>query len=165
MGGEWVYVTRGLTDQQPLRHTRQRLGKAKRAELGAKMPGKAQAVASGNQLRDLVSALGEELGLTADIEVSVGRRIWGAKRRIDVVLKHPETRISLGVECKYQGTRGSAEEKIPATLEDIRAWPIRGIVVYSGEGFTTNMQAYLMSTGMAVEFVDLPTWLKLYFGL
>ena len=109
--------------------------------------------------------MGLSLGLIVEIEVEVGRRIWGARRKIDVVLKHPETRVSLGVECKFQGGRGSAEEKIPATLEDIRVWPIRGIVVYSGEGFTTNMQSYLLSTGMAVELPDLQKWLELYFGL
>lgn len=129
------------------------------------MPGKSKAVESGNGLRDLVAELGRELGLVAEIEVSVGRRIWGAKRRIDVVLKHIETRVSLGIECKFQGGPGSAEEKIPATIQDIRAWPIRGIVVYSGDGFSTNMESYLLSTGMAVGFEDLEHWLELYFGL
>jgi hypothetical protein len=129
------------------------------------MSGKAKAVENGNQLRDAVAAIGVELGLDADIEVKVGRRIWGAKRSIDVVLKDRDTRVSLGIECKYQGTKGSAEEKIPATIEDIRAWPIRGIVVYSGEGFSSNMQSYLLSTGMAVELGDVKKWLELYFGL
>ena len=129
------------------------------------MPGKSKAVESGNTLRDVVAELGRKLGLAAEIEVSVGRRIWGAKRRIDVVFKHPETRVSLGIECKYQGGPGSAEEKIPATIEDIRAWPIRGIVVYSGNGFSSNMESYLLSTGMAVGFEDLENWLELYFGL
>ena len=129
------------------------------------MSGKAKAVHSGAELRDQVVALGESLGLVADKEVSVGRRIWGVKRRIDVVLRHPETRRSLGVECKYQGTKGTAEEKIAGTIEDIRAWPIRGIVVFSGEGFSPNMRAYLLSTGMAVELGDVKTWLELYFGL
>ena len=129
------------------------------------MPGKATAVASGRELQDQVVAIGEELGLAAETEVVVGRRIWGAKRRIDVVLKHSETRVSLGVECKFQGGKGSAEEKIPATIEDIRAWPIRGIVVYHGDGFSNNMESYLLSTGMAVSLSDLPAWLELYFGL
>ena len=129
------------------------------------MPGKAKAVASGNELEQEVARIGCELGLSVEHQVAVGRRIWGARRRIDVVLKHPETRVSLGVECKYQGGSGSAEEKIPATIEDIRAWPIRGLVVYAGDGFSANMQSYLMSTGMAVEIADLRTWLELYFGL
>jgi len=96
------------------------------------MPGKSNAVTSGRELRDKVQAIALSLGLKVELEVSVGRRIWGARRHIDVVLKHPDTRVSLGVECKYQGVPGTAEEKIPATLEDIRAWPIRGIVVYDG---------------------------------
>lgn len=129
------------------------------------MPGRSEAVASGKDLQQKVADLGAALGLIVETEVGVGRRIWGARRRIDVVLKHPVTRVSLGVECKFQGGAGSAEEKIPATLEDIRAWPIRGIVVYSGAGFSTNMESYLLSTGMAVELDDLAAWLTLYFGL
>lgn len=129
------------------------------------MAGTAKAVESGADLRNQVAALGVELGLEASIEVEVGRRIWGAKRRIDVVLRHPETRKSLGIECKYQGTQGTAEEKIAGTIEDIRVWPIRGLVVFSGEGFSLNMKAYLLSTGYAVEFEDARKWLELYFGL
>ena len=129
------------------------------------MPGRDTAVISGRDLQDRVAALGHELGLSVDTEVEVGRRVWGARRRIDVVLKHKETRVSLGVECKYQSGPGSAEEKIPATIQDIRAWPIRGIVVYCGAGFSTNMESYLLSTGMAVELCDLKSWLELYFGL
>lgn len=129
------------------------------------MAGKAKAVHSGAELRDQVAELGESLGLEAETEVTVGRRVWGAKRRIDVVLRHRETRKSLGVECKYQGTKGTAEEKIAGTIEDIGAWPIRGIVVFSGDGFSSNMRAYLVSTGVAVEFPDAKKWLELYFGL
>lgn len=109
--------------------------------------------------------LGTKLGLQVEMEVSVGRRIWGARRRIDVVLRHPDTRRSLGVECKFQGTKGTAEEKIAGTIEDIRAWPIRGIVVFAGDGFSENMRAYLLSTGVAVELPDAEKWFELYFGL
>ena len=129
------------------------------------MAGKRKALTSGNSLRDAVVEVGAGLGLDAEIEVKVGRRIWGAKRSIDVVLKEPGTRVSLGIESKDQGVGGSAEEKIPATIDDIRVWPIRGIVVFSGQGFSSNMTAYLLSTGMAVELRDLEKWLELYFGL
>lgn len=129
------------------------------------MSGKGGAVASGKDLEGQVAALGRDLGLSVEEQVAVGRRIWGARRFIDVVLKHPETRVSLGLECKFQGGPGSAEEKIPATIEDIRAWPIRGIVVYAGDGFSTNMESYLLSTGRAVHLEDLRAWLQLYFGL
>jgi len=63
----------------------------------------------------------------------VARRIWGAVRKIDVVLTHPQTRKTLGIECKFQAVLGTAEEKIPATIKDIDAWPIPGLVVFEGE--------------------------------
>ena len=129
------------------------------------MPGRKTAINAGKQLADDVCALALDLGLRAEPEVYVGRRIWGPRRRIDVVMKHPETRVSLGVECKAQNVKGTAEEKIPATIKDIDAWPIRGIVVYRGEGFSSHMESYLLSTGRAVEFGDLRKWLELYFGL
>lgn len=129
------------------------------------MAGKAQAVNSGRDLEQAVIAIGHDLGLAVEKQVQVGRRIWGARRRIDVVFKHPETRISLGIECKYQGVGGSAEEKIPAIIDDINAWPIRGLVVFDGKGFSVNIRSFLLSTGKAVELTDLKTWLELYFGL
>ena len=129
------------------------------------MAGKAAAVANGDELVKAVAALGSTLGLEAREQVRVARRIWGAERFIDVVLTEPQTRKTLGVECKYQGTRGTAEEKIPATIQDIAAWPIPGIVVFAGDGFTDNMRSFLISSGKAVELHELEPWLRLFFGL
>jgi hypothetical protein len=129
------------------------------------MPGRATAVRNGDELVVNVVNLAAELGLAARTQVRVARRIWGAVRKIDVVLTQRETRRTLGVECKFQGSQGTAEEKIPSTIQDIAAWPIPGIVVFSGEGFSPNMVSFLISTGKAVEFDDLRAWLSLYFGL
>jgi hypothetical protein len=82
-----------------------------------------------------------------------------------VVITDVATRRTLGVECKFQGGPGSAEEKVPATVNDIAAWPIPGIVVIGGGGFSPNMRQFLISTGKAVDFEDLEDWLRLYFGL
>lgn len=129
------------------------------------MSGRALAVANGDGLAKAVAQLGRDLGLEAIEQVRVARRIWGAERYIDVVLTHPQTRKTLGVECKFQSVRGTAEEKIPATIKDIDAWPIPGLVVFAGEGFTENMRSFLISTGKAVEFDELKPWLCLFFGL
>ena len=126
------------------------------------MPGNAAAVASGDELERRVADLARSLGLEAETQVRVGRRVWGAERFIDVVITNPADRRRLGVECKFQGGPGSAEEKIPTT---IRAWPISGIVVFEGSGFSANMRAYLVASGKAVEMEDLEAWLRLYFGL
>src|SRR5688572_23677835 len=129
------------------------------------MPGLARAVSNGDDLVTVVAELGTQLGLEATRQVRVARRIWGAKRHIDVVLTHPETRKTLGIECKFQAVGGTAEEKIPSTIQDIAAWPIAGIVVFCGKGFTENMKAFLLSTGKAVEFSEVEPWLRLFFGL
>jgi hypothetical protein len=127
--------------------------------------GKAQAVSNGDELVQAVVELAVRLGLESKEQVHVARRIWGAVRHIDVVLTHPQTRKALGIECKFQGVAGTAEEKIPSVINDIVAWPIPGLVVFSGQGFTENMKLFLISTGKAVEFQDLEPWLCLFFGL
>lgn len=129
------------------------------------MPGRGLAVSNGDDLVRAVAELARELGLESRQQVRVARRIWGAIRHIDVVLTHPQTRKTLGVECKYQAVPGTAEEKIPSVINDIAAWPIPGLVVFSGAGFTENMKLFLISTGKAVEFPDLDPWLRLFFGL
>jgi hypothetical protein len=129
------------------------------------MPGRATAVKTGDDLVRLVAELATDLGLEIRTQVRVARRIWGSVRKIDVVLTHPGTRRTLGIECKYQREKGTAEEKIPSTIQDIAAWPIRGLVVFAGDGFTPNMRTFLIASGKAVEFEDLREWLILYFGL
>ena len=118
--------------------------------------------------RDLENAVAETargIGLEAAQQVTFGRRIWGSGRRIDVLITHPESSLRLGVECKLQTTSGTAQEKIPATLEDIRAWPIRGIVVFAGDGFSDDFKAFIRSSGQAIEFDEFEVWLRLFFGL
>jgi hypothetical protein len=129
------------------------------------MPGKANAVKAGDELVQEVIKIAAKLGLETKEQFHVARRIWGANRNIDVILIDPKTRKTLGVECKFQGGGGSAEEKIPATIQDIEAWPIPGLVVFAGEGFTENMRSFLISTGKAVELNELEPWLRLFFGL
>lgn len=129
------------------------------------MSGGATAATSGEGLELLVVDLALHLGLEARRQVKVGRRLWGAERRIDVVLTEPTSRQRLGLECKFQGVAGSAEEKIPTTIQDIAAWPIPGLVVFSGEGFSPYMRSFLIASGKAVELPDLEAWLRLFFGL
>jgi hypothetical protein len=129
------------------------------------MAGGAKAISNGRQLARLVCDLARDLKLEPKEQYRMGHRLWGAGRRIDVILRNPRDGKTLGIECKAQAKSGTAEEKIPTTIQDITAWPIPGIVVFSGIGFTANMKSFLLSTGKAVEFKDLEPWLRLYFGL
>ncbi len=81
------------------------------------MPNGQDAVRSGADLERAVATLARTLGLQVRTQVRVARRLWGAERRIDLVLNHGPSGRSLGIECKFQGTGGSAEEKIPATIQ------------------------------------------------
>lgn len=129
------------------------------------MAGRGTAPQSGATLERAVEDLVSSLGLQARRQVKVGRRLWGSVRHIDVVATDPNSRKSLGLECKYQGGGGTAEEKPPSLVSDIDAWPIPGLVVFEGPGFSDNMRIYLYSTGKAVAFDELEDWLKLFFAL
>lgn len=129
------------------------------------MAGKSQARISGDELEQKVLDIARGLGLDAKQRVRVGRRLWGSEREIDVVVTDKDSRKSLGIECKAQSSRGSAEEKLVGVINDIEAWPIPGILVFGGTGFSKNITSFLYSTGKAVTVDDLETWLKLYFGL
>lgn len=129
------------------------------------MPGKATAIRAGDRLAKLVVELAVGLGLDAQEQYRCGRRIWGAERRIDVIITEPLSRRRLGVECKAQDNKGTAEEKIVATIQDMDAWPISGLLVFSGEGFSDKMKSFMIASGKATEFEDLESWLRLFFGL
>ena len=129
------------------------------------MPGGPQAVSNGKELERAVARIAKKLGLGVTRQVRVGRRLWGPVRKIDLVVRSNDSGRSLGIECKYQAVAGTAEEKIPAIIQDIAAWPIPGLVVFAGDGFSDNMRAYLHSTGKAVAFEDLRDWLNLFFGI
>ncbi|MEK7277908.1 MAG: PD-(D/E)XK nuclease superfamily protein [Chloroflexota bacterium] len=129
------------------------------------MAGKRKATIAGKNLEQEVAAIGEILDLEVRPQYQVGRRLWGAKRHIDFVLTQRQTRKSIGIECKAQNSRGSLEEKISSTIKDIEAWPINGLVVISGIGFSDNIRSYLYSTGRVVDVEDLEEWLRLYFSL
>jgi hypothetical protein len=129
------------------------------------MSGRGTAPSGGEALELEVAALAQRLGLEVRRQVKVGRRLWGAERRIDVVVTEPTSRRRLGLECKFQGVPGTAEEKIPTTIQDISAWPIPGLVVFSGDGFSPYMRSFLIASGRSVELEDLEAWLRLFFGL
>ena len=121
-------------------------------------------VASHNELLTVVSETVEGLQLLARRKVRVGRTIWGKNRTIDIIATDPETGEQLGIQCRYQGEHGTTYEKIPAQIDDIRAWPIRGIVVLAGEEFSAEFKGFLRATGFAIELDELDVWLRLFFG-
>jgi hypothetical protein len=82
-------------------------------------------------------------------EVLVGKSIIGKDRRIDILVLHQESNRALAIECKYQNSTGTADEKIPYALDDIRAMRMPACVVYAGQGFSTGILHMLRASDMA----------------
>jgi hypothetical protein len=84
-------------------------------------------------------------------EVSAGKSIIGKDRRVDILVLHESTNRALAIECKYQYSTGTTDEKIPYTISDLRALGMRmpACVVYAGEGFSTGVLHMLRASEMA----------------
>lgn len=120
---------------------------------------------SGADLERAVVRVGKELGLAVEMQVALGRRIWGPRRHIDVVFSRPSKASRLGVECWYQGSPSTDEERIPLLLQDMGAWPICGVLVVHGDGFSPGFITFVRRYGQVIELEDLDTWLRLHFHL
>ncbi|HEX2733513.1 MAG TPA: PD-(D/E)XK nuclease superfamily protein [Polyangiaceae bacterium] len=85
----------------------------------------------------IASAYGSR-GLVVYEEVQLGTSIIGKQRRIDLLIIAPD-QTALVVECKYQDSAGTADEKIPYALNDMAALRVPGVLVYAGSGFSPGV--------------------------
>jgi len=127
-------------------------------------PGQDQPVSTGAAFEAEVAKVIQQLGLSHLRQVRMGVSILG-RRRVADFLVYDRAGKSLGIECKYQQTAGSAEDKLVHTITDFDARPVSHILVFGGEGFSKNIKGYLLSTGKAVELKQLRNYLVFYFGL
>jgi hypothetical protein len=97
--------------------------------------------------RYLVSAYGAR-GLEVYDEVLLGTSIIGKQRRIDLFVLGPNGQ-ALCVECKYQDSSGTADEKIPYALNDMASQRIPGVIVYAGTGFSAGVLHLLQGSELA----------------
>ncbi|HLV21666.1 MAG TPA: PD-(D/E)XK nuclease superfamily protein [Polyangiaceae bacterium] len=108
---------------------------------------------TGNQYRRLVaryllSAYGNR-GLQVFEEINVGTSIIGKQRRADLFLHLPSTGAAMVLECKYQDSAGTVDEKIPYALQDLAALRMPGAVAYAGSGFSEGVLHLLQSAESA----------------
>ena len=61
----------------------------------------------------------------------------------------PSAQKALAVECKVQTSAGTADEKIPYTLQDLAAMHVPAFVVYAGAGFSEGVLHLLRSSERA----------------
>lgn len=82
-------------------------------------------------------------GIQVYREVHVGKSIIGKKRRIDILVLAPDGQRAMAIECKYQGSQGTVDEKIPYALQDMAALAMPGVIAYAGEGFSPGVRHLL----------------------
>jgi len=115
---------------------------------------------TGHQYRDLIAsyidhnygqhALGPA-GLNVYVEVALGKTVIGKDRQVDVFLVRPDDRKALAIECKYQDTLGSVDEKIPYALLDLEALWVPGCLAYAGTGWSRGVLHALEASRLAAH--------------
>ena len=78
-------------------------------------------------------------GLKVYREIRVGKSIIGKNRCIDVFCVCERDNRAFAVECKFQDSAGTVDEKIPYALDDLRALPMAGCIAYAGKGFSEGV--------------------------
>jgi len=91
----------------------------------------------------------EKRGIKVYREVNVGTSIIGKSRRIDVYVYHKPNNRALAIECKYQDSPGTVDEKIHYTLQDLRALRMPAALVYAGRGFSEGVLHLLQGSEIA----------------
>lgn len=90
-----------------------------------------------------------ERGVQVYQEVKIGKTMVGKQRGVDVFLHHEGSNRALAIECKYQDSQGTADEKIPFALANMAALPMPACVVYAGAGFSAGILHLLESSAAA----------------
>jgi hypothetical protein len=109
----------------------------------------ATAVHTGTAYRKLIESYLKKRFAKFDIDVRVhvtfGRNGAGGARQHDILLYHAESNTALALECKFQGTSGSAEYKISFVVtEEIRKdRSVKSYVVCGGNGWSQKFRGWM----------------------
>jgi hypothetical protein len=108
---------------------------------------------TGNSYRDLIAGYIHHnyasQGLVVYVEISLGKTVIGKDRCIDVFVVRPSDRKAIAIECKYQDSLGTVDEKIPYALQDLEALWVPGCLVYAGKGWSKGVLHSLEASRLA----------------
>jgi hypothetical protein len=108
---------------------------------------------TGHQYRDLIAGYIHHHygphGLVVYVEISLGKTVIGKDRCIDVFVIRPDDRKAMAIECKYQDSLGTVDEKIPYALQDLEALWVPGCLVYAGKGWSKGVLHTLEGSRLA----------------
>jgi len=94
-------------------------------------------------------------GLKVYREIRVGKSIIGKNRCIDVFCVSGDSK-AFAIECKFQDSAGTVDEKIPYALDDLRALPMAGCIAYAGRGFSEGVLHMLKASPHAAFCLPVP---------
>ena len=72
-------------------------------------------------------------------EIKVGKTIIAKNRCVDIFCVCESSNKAFAIECKFQDSQGTVDEKIPYALDDLRALPMAGCIAYAGKGFSDGV--------------------------
>jgi hypothetical protein len=96
-------------------------------------------------------------GLTVYREVSMGKTIIGKNRHVDILVIHQASSAVLAIECKYQDTLGTVDEKIPYAIQDMQAMGVPVCLAYAGSGFSAGILHMLAACPIAAQCLPTPS--------
>ena len=77
-------------------------------------------------------------------QCAVGEDIYGKSRRVDFILYHPRRWADcLVIQCKWQASSGSVEEKFPFEVLSIEKNPYATLIVLDGGGYSDGAEKWL----------------------
>jgi hypothetical protein len=94
-------------------------------------------------------------GLKVYREIRVGKSIIGKNRCIDVFCVCEKDNKAFAIECKFQDSAGTVDEKIPYAIDDLRALPMSGCIAYAGKGFSEGVLHMLRASPHAAYCLPL----------
>jgi hypothetical protein len=95
-------------------------------------------------------------GLKVYREVSMGKTIIGKNRQLDILVIHEQSSAVLAIECKYQDTLGTVDEKIPYAIQDMQAMGVPVCLTYAGKGFSSGILHMLAACPIAAQCLPQP---------
>ena len=95
-------------------------------------------------------------GLKVYREINVGKSIIGKNRCIDVFCVCEAANTAFAIECKYQDSKGTVDEKIPYALDDLASLPMAGCIAYAGKGFSEGVLHMLEGAARAAYCLPAP---------
>ena len=79
-------------------------------------------------------------------EIRIGKTIIGKNRCVDILCVAEDSGKAFAIECKFQDSQGTVDEKIPYALDDLLALPMAGCIAYAGQGFSDGVRHMLAAS-------------------